>query len=319
MRVLSIGEVLWDVFPDREFLGGAALNFSVNILRLGDSATLITAVGDDARGCSALDAMRSFGLDTDFVGVAKRLPTGAAFVSKDSHGDPHFDIPRPAAFDRAALSPRMLKAVVALRPDWLYFGTLMQMEPGVEQLTQHLIQSLPGVRGFYDMNLRPGNWTPPLVERLCRMATVLKLNESEAEALAPLADLSREDFSLEGFCERWAAKYIIDTICITRGSNGCLVYHKGEICEASGYPAAVEDTVGAGDAFAAAFLHGYHRDWPIPRTALFGNALGSIVASRPGGIPSWTLEECLALAAAPPIAKSGSAGLLEIKSPHGSE
>ena len=45
MRVLSIGEILWDIFPDQERLGGAALNFSANIGRLGDSATLITAVG----------------------------------------------------------------------------------------------------------------------------------------------------------------------------------------------------------------------------------------------------------------------------------
>lgn len=300
MRVLSIGEVLWDVFPERELLGGAALNFSVNTLRMGDHASLVTAVGDDARGHSALDAMQRFGLDTEFVAVAKDLPTGTAFVSRDSRGDPHFAIPRPAAFDRAALSPRMFEAAVALRPDWLYFGTLMQMEPAIEQLTQRLMQSLPGVRGFYDMNLRPDNWNPPLVERLCRLASVLKLNESEAGTLAPLAALPASQFSLEAFCERWSAKYAIETICITRGPHGCLVYDKGEIHEAPGYPTVVVDTVGAGDAFAAAFLHGYDRGWPMPRTALFGNALGSIVASRPGGIPAWSLEECLALAAAPP-------------------
>lgn len=302
VRVLGIGEVVWDVFPDRELLGGAALNFCVNTLRLGDQASLITAVGDDARGLSALDAMRGFGVNTELVGVTNDLPTGAAFVSRDAKGDPHFDIPRPAAFDRTVLSSCKFEAVVGLRPDWLYFGTLMQMEPRIEQLTDRLMQSLPGVRGFYDMNLRPGNWTPPLVERLCRLATVLKLNESEAEMLGPFADISPADFSLAGFCKRWAAKYGIDTICITRGADGCLVYYKGEVHEAPGYPAAVADTVGAGDAFAAAFLHGYHREWPIERAASFGNALGSIVASRPGGIPDWSLEECLALE------KSGTKG-----------
>lgn len=305
VRVLGIGEVVWDVFPDRELLGGAALNFCVNALRLGDQAKLITAVGDDLRGLNALDAMRDLGVDTDLVGVARDLPTGAAFVSRDANGDPHFDIPRPAAFDRAALSSRMFETAVGLWPDWLYFGTLMQMEPGIEQLTHRLMDSLPGVRGFYDMNLRPGNWNPPLVERLCLLATVLKLNESEAETLGPLAGISPAAFSLAKFCKQWAAKYGIDTICITRGPDGCLVYDKGEIHEAPGYPTIVSDTVGAGDAFAAAFLHGYHRNWPIARTALFGNALGSIVAGRPGGIPEWTREECLALAQSQP--KDGSA------------
>lgn len=295
MRVLGIGEVVWDVFPDRELLGGAALNFCVNTLRLGNEATLITAVGNDLRGRNALDAMRGFGVGTDFVGVARDLPTGAAFVSRDAKGDPHFEIPRPAAFDRAALSSSMFEAAVGLWPDWLYFGTLMQMESNIEKVTQRLMQSLPGARGFYDMNLRTGNWNPPLVERLCQLATVLKLNESEAETLGPLADIPPAAFSLAKFCERWAARHGIDTICITRGADGCFVYHKGAMHEAPGYPTAVADTVGAGDAFAAAFLHGYHRNWPIERTALFGNALGSIVASRPGGIPEWTLEECLAL------------------------
>ncbi|HEV2464503.1 MAG TPA: PfkB family carbohydrate kinase [Acidobacteriaceae bacterium] len=303
MRVLGIGEVVWDVFPDRELLGGAALNFCVNTLRLGDHANLITAVGSDLRGLTALDAMRSFGVDTEFVAVTQELPTGAAFVSRDANGDPHFDIPRPAAFDRAGLSPRTFETAVGLWPDWLYFGTLMQMEPSVEELTQRLMDSLPGVRGFYDMNLRPGNWTPPLVERLCHLATVLKLNESEAETLGPFADFSLASFTLAKFCKRWAARYNIDTICVTRGGDGCFVYHKGKIHEAPGYRTVVADTVGAGDAFAAAFLHGYHRNWPIERTALFGNALGSIVASRPGAIPEWTLEECLGLAA-----KDGSAG-----------
>lgn len=295
MQVLGIGEVLWDVFPDRELLGGAALNFCVNTLRLGDSAALITAVGDDARGHAILDAMRSFGLSTDFVEVASDLPTGVATVTSTASGE-RFEIPRPVAFDRAATSPQVLEAAASRRPDWLYFGTLLQVEPHIEETTRTLMRTVPGVRGFYDMNLRPGNWTPPLIDRLCRLATVLKLNESEAETLAPLASLTPADFSLRAFCDQWFARYELEAICITRGAAGCFIYRNGELCEAPGCAVSVEDTVGAGDAFAAAFLHGYHRDWPMPRIARFANALGSIVASRPGAIPTWSLDECLEIA-----------------------
>lgn len=301
MRVLGIGEILWDVFPDHELLGGAALNFCVNTLRLGDSAALITAVGEDARGHAAIDSMRSLGLSTEFTEIAADLPTGVAAVTTGPQGE-HFDIRRPAAFDRAASSEPILKAAESLQPDWLYFGTLLQMEQHIEQATQCLMRTIPGVRGFYDMNLRPRNWNPSLVERLCRLATVLKLNESEAETLAPLARLAPEDFSLAAFCERWSAQYALETICITRGAAGCFLYHKREIHEAPGYAVSVNDTVGAGDAFAAAFLHGYHRNWPMPRIARFANALGSIVASRPGAIPAWSLDECLEIASPPPLA-----------------
>lgn len=295
MRVLGIGEILWDVFPDRELLGGAALNFCVNTLRLGDAAAIVTAVGNDARGRGALDAMRALGLPTNLIEVTDDLPTGAARVTTDSNGDPRFDIPRPAAFDRA--NPH---AALALQPDWIYFGTLLQMEPRIEQATRQLIQSLPQTRIFYDMNLRPDNWNTPLVERLSRLATVVKLNEAEARMLAPQVGLTTSD-ALPVFCQRWTTQYSIEAICITLGPAGCLIYHNGAIHQASGFPVTVADTVGAGDAFAAAFLHGFHRNWPLPRTARFANALGSLVASRPGAIPAWSIAECLAVAASNPI------------------
>jgi fructokinase len=57
------------------------------------------------------------------------------------------------------------------------------------------------------------------------------------------------------------------------------------------------DTVGAGDAFAAAFLHGYELQWPRARTAAFANALGALVASRAGATPAWTVDECQQLIA----------------------
>jgi fructokinase len=54
----------------------------------------------------------------------------------------------------------------------------------------------------------------------------------------------------------------------------------------------VVDTVGAGDAFSAGFLHGYQRSWPLEHTARFANALGALVASRAGATPVFSLDEC---------------------------
>lgn len=318
MHVVSIGEILWDVFPGRETLGGAPLNFSVNVARLGDSAALISAVGRDPRGGAALDAIRSYGLTTDLIQLSDNLPTGVALVSASPEGDPRFEIPRPAAFDAVQLSPRILDSATRLHPNWIYFGTLIQTAPAVEHATRSLLDSLasargstgtpraasgsngaPGsapVRGFYDMNLREGHWDLPLVQRLCRLASVLKLNQSEAETLHRLTAPSTQPFSLETFSRQWAAQYQLEAVCITLGPQGCFIYQNGSGYTAPGYPTSVSDTVGAGDAFAAAFLHGYHRGWPALTTARFANALGSIVASRPGAIPSWSVEECLALA-----------------------
>jgi fructokinase len=299
MQVLSIGEILWDIFSDKELLGGAPLNFSANVARLGNSAALITAVGEDDRGRLAREVMRALGVDTQFVQVVDSGATGVAVVSNSPEGEPRFEIPRHAAFDFVDVSPEALEDTKLLKPDWLYFGTLMQMEPHVEQITRQLCLALPGTRCFYDMNLRPGGWNLLLVRRLCEMASILKLNEFEAQTLGELSGMGAETFSLERFCEQWAAQYEIESICVTLGPAGCLVFENGTAQTIPGYPATVQDTVGAGDAFAAAFLHGYHQRWPILQTARFANALGSIVASRAGATPSWSLEECLQLASIP--------------------
>ncbi len=143
-------------------------------------------------------------------------------------------------------------------------------------------ESLPGVRCFYDMNLRPGSWNLPLVQRLCELATILKLNEFEARTLGDLTGMGAEAFSFGGVLRSMGCPVRDRSICVTLGAAGCLVFENGAAHTVPGYPATVQDTVGAGDAFAAAFLHGYHHGWPVLRTARFANALGSIVASRAG-------------------------------------
>ena len=161
MQVLSVGEILWDVFPNRELLGGAPLNFSANAVRLGNSAALVTAVGDDERGRLAQEAMTALGVSTDFVRVTPGTPTGVALVTTSPDGEPRFEIPRPAAFDFLEMPPDALERAKQLNPDWLYFGTLIQTNEHVEQITRGLCEALPNVRGFYDMNLRPGSWNLP--------------------------------------------------------------------------------------------------------------------------------------------------------------
>jgi fructokinase len=49
--------------------------------------------------------------------------------------------------------------------------------------------------------------------------------------------------------------------------------------------------VGAGDAFAAAFVHGIELDWSAERCGIFANAVAALVASRPGATPEWNVDE----------------------------
>ncbi len=294
MRILSTGEVLWDVVEGREFLGGAPLNFSVSSQRLGNFVALLTAVGKDQLGSKAIAQMNSLGLNTGLVQSVDEAPTGTAQVTLDDSGNATFHIGRPAAFDVIQVSPPLLQRCQAVLPDWIYFGTLANTHAANEDLLNRLVVQLQPVRCFYDMNLRVGHWNLPLIERLSALATVIKLNDQEAERLFNVK-FGSQPYTLEGFCERWSEAFGVQLICVTMGSAGCALYLNQSYRTFAGYSINVMDTVGAGDAFAAALLYGLDLGWSQERMASFANALGALIASRAGATPPWTLEECHAL------------------------
>lgn len=290
MSILCVGEVLWDVFADRELLGGAPLNFSAMSSRLEHDVTILTAVCDDDRGRRALASIHDLGLRTDFIQTVSAPPTGTAIVVTDQNGDVSYRIKRPAAFDRFYLEDSRLPHLRDLRPSWLYFGTLAQITPGSSATINTLRHHFPGLPCFYDINLRNGHWNFPLVQRLSTYATVLKLNQTEAETLHHLLH-PLSIFSLHSFCEEWADLYHISTICITLGGEGCAIFSEGRFQKFPGFHVNVVDTVGAGDAFAAGYLHGMLQHWSIEDSARFANAVGAFVASHAGATPTWNIRQ----------------------------
>ena len=271
MTIVSIGEVLWDVFPDSVRLGGAPFNFAVHAHRLGHRVIFLSAVGDDKRGRAALDRTAALGLATEFIQVAAGQPTGSVSVRLDAEGHPDFTIHRPAAYDCLTLDERQLARLAELRPDWIYFGTLYPMEGHAREVLRSVMDAVPGARRFYDVNLRRGCYTPELVRELLALAAAVKLNDDEAELFPDLG--------------------AAPSVAITRGEKGCLVRIGNDRAECPGYPVKVADTVGAGDAFAAAFLHGLAAGWSAARTGDFANRLGALVASRAGAVPAWSPAE----------------------------
>ncbi|MGD0123718.1 MAG: PfkB family carbohydrate kinase [Terriglobia bacterium] len=293
MNILSIGEVLWDVFGDTEHLGGAALNFAAHARILGHSVSFISAVGDDQRGQRVIEKMEALGLPTSFLHRVKEYPTGIVTVSLDVSGQPHFTIHRPAAYDFPEISEASLRELSSQQPDWIYFGTLFQMSPQAKALTLKLIGANPKARRFYDVNLRENSYEASLVNELMSRATAVKLNDQEVGTIQSLFGWSYH--SLEDFCRGGAEKFGWEAVCVTRGESGCALAVGGHYVEAKGYKVHVADTVGAGDAFAAAFVHGLGQGWTPLEIADFANRVGALVASRPGGTPLWSVEEAAAL------------------------
>jgi fructokinase len=293
MRLISVGEILWDVIGGQEHLGGALLNLSVHASRLGHDVSLMSAVGADPRGDHALEAMSGLGLSTGCVQRSDEWPTGIVTVTVADDGQPEFEIHRPAAYDSITLETPARERLAAWNPDWVCFGTLLSMYPRGHNVLFETMDALPRARRFYDVNLRPNSFTRELVLALSGRATVVKLNQDEVHSLDLMFQKSNR--SLEEFCRDNAARFNWEAVCVTRGELGCALLVGGEYVEVPGYRVRVADTVGAGDAFSAAFLHGLSAGWPAAQIGDFANRLGAVVASRPGGAAPWALAEIEAL------------------------
>jgi len=289
MKIISLGEVLWDILPSREHLGGAPFNFAWHAHNLGHEVCFVSAVGNDQRGSQTLEQMADLELSAQFVRRVPDYPTGTVTVTLDSLGLPHYVIHRPAAYDFPALGLAEFEALLNPAPAWIYFGTLQQMSAPAHDLLLKLMVAAPAAKRFYDLNLRADCFTPELVRALSLHANILKLNDQEIPVLREISGLQGD--SLEQFCRNCLHFFQLDSICITLGPKGCALLMDNEYLEASGFSVKVADTIGAGDAFSAALMHGIGAGWTAARIAEFANRIGALVASRPGGTPKWTMAE----------------------------
>jgi fructokinase len=293
MKIVSFGEVLWDILPSTEHLGGAPFNFAWHAHNLGHEVCFVSAVGNDQRGSRALEHMADLGLSTRFVRRVSNYPTGTVTIALDSLELPQYVIHRPAAYDFPALGPAEFDALLNPAPDWIYFGTLQQTSAPAHNLLLKLIAAASTARYFYDVNLRVDCFTPELVQALARHAHVLKLNEQEIPFLREIIGLQGD--SLEQFCRNCLRIFQLSAVCITLGPKGCALLMDNKYLEAPGFSLKVADTIGAGDAFSAALIHGISAGWPPAQIAEFANRIGALIASRPGGTPKWTMAEAMML------------------------
>lgn len=287
-RVLGIGELLWDLFPDGPRLGGAPFNVIANLRRLGHTGGLVSAVGDDELGRAALAEADGLGVDVTFVTTAPGLPTGTVAVTPDRLTGHRFDIRSPAAYESIGDGDALLARLAGWRSDALVFGTLAQRSAGVRELTRRVATEIRPAHRLYDVNLRDGCWTPSLVLDALDDATVVKLNETEAAIVAGLLGTNE---TVPGLAAALGARYGIEALCITRGAAGAALWMDGAECTTDSLSISVADTVGAGDAFAAGLLHGLLTGRSPADTLAFANRLGALVASRRGALPPWRLDE----------------------------
>lgn len=281
MIVVGLGEILWDCFPDERRPGGAPANVAFHASQLGFRGVLCSRVGTDELGNEFLDFAQSRGLATDWVQRDPQHPTGRATVSVGPGGHAKFEFLDDAAWDHLELDERAARLVHGARA--VCFGTLAQRSEDSRRAIHALLeQESSDCFIVYDVNLRQKFYERSWIEASLQRATAVKLNDDEIRVLSELLDLPQP---ADEFAQAVIDRYHVHNVCVTRGAKGVYVQGLHESVDVAGAQVDVVDTVGAGDAFTAAFIAGHLWHWPLKATTEFANRVGALVASRPGAMP----------------------------------
>ncbi len=286
--IISIGEIVWDVFGDKQALGGAPVNVAYHLLSLNMAVQVVSRVGADDLGRLTLRKITALGLPVHGIQQDETLPTGQVNITIDRHNEPHFDIIAPAAWDNIdRLEATHLADTIAPAPFHLVFGTLAQRH----EVSRAAIRELwrQAALKFYDVNLRPPFTTRELLLDSLQAADIVKMNIDELNQIAVWLAINNADKTQ--LARELLARFNLQVIAVTEGKDGAWLISRDGLFTHPGYAATVADTVGAGDAFFATLIEGILLKRPWPECLARANRRGSYVASRTGATPPMESED----------------------------
>ena len=281
--VVGIGEVLWDVFDSSTTLGGAPTNFACIAAALGSNACVVSSVGSDDLGNSALTVLQRKNVDTSFVTKVSSAATGRVDVWLNELGQPDFEIHADAAWDYIPWSDNLKP--LAMKSDAVCFGTLAQRSPTSRETIQRFLNATrSGCSRILDINLRQPFYDDKLIAKSLDLANVLKLNEQELSIVCSIAKIDNNE--PKSALLELSNTFNLNMIMLTEGSAGSTLLHENEfVVYRPKKHVDVRDCVGAGDAFAATAVIGLLNGWPIHRMNSVANQVASYVCTQPGATP----------------------------------
>ncbi|MGA9305741.1 MAG: carbohydrate kinase [Candidatus Sulfotelmatobacter sp.] len=280
--IVGLGELLWDLFPAGAQLGGAPANFAYIASLLGDEGIPASRLGQDSLGEQAIRRLEELGFSTEFIQQDADHPTGTVKVEVDRTGQPRFEIAESVAWDFLEWTPQWQK--LAQQADAVCFGSLAQRSQHSRATIRRFVRaSRKSAIRVFDVNLRQNFYSKEVLAESMKLATIVKLNHEELPKVMSLLDLETRG---EEASARQLLSHEVKLVCVTRGSGGSLLVSADERREHPGFKVKVADTVGAGDAFTAALVHGYLRGTSLSQINETANRVGAWVASQSGATPS---------------------------------
>ena len=293
-RMLAFGEIIWDVYPDAEHIGGASFNFCAHFVRMGGLAAMVSGVGDDRLGDAALEKVRGFGISDAYIQRTDK-DTGRCMVTLNDKGIPDFHVLTDTAYDNIHLSDETIAQIQKEKFQALYFGTLIQRSSVSRGSLHRLLSRCSFDNIFCDVNIRRGCCTPETLAFCLDHATVLKLNRDEALSIAGERGISGNFETIaRTLCHTLPHTRVV---IITLDADGSTVYGREEDrCVTVPNPAGtkVVSTVGAGDSYAAAFMYALMAGEGLEHAVQKASRISNFVVANQAAVPDYNAAALLA-------------------------
>lgn len=323
-KVICLGEIMLRLSPpgylrfnqaasfDAVYGGGEA-NVSVSLANYGIDTVFVTKVPDNPIGQSAINELRKFGVNTEFIAKGgERL--GIYFLEKGAS-----QRPSKVVYDRAHSSISSAKAEefewdkIFDKAKWFHFtGITPALGVDTTILAKEACKAAKenGLTISCDLNYRKNLWSTQkagqIMSELMEYVDVCIANEEDAEKVFGIkandSDISGGKLSHDGYKD--VAKKLIDRfkfkkVAITlRGSISAsdnnwaaMLYDGNEFYFSKSYPVHIVDRVGGGDAFGGGLIYAILNQYNMQDTIEFAVAASCLKHSIEGDFNHVTVNE----------------------------
>ena len=327
-KVVTLGEIMLRLStPDyKRFVqadsfdvtyGGGEANVSAALCNYGLEGVFVSKVPDNAVGQSAINHLRRYGVDTQYVARGGKrlgiyfLETGASMRASQVIYDR-----ADAAISEAEITDFDFEKIFE-GASWFHTtGITPALSDKAAALTEAALKAAKakGVTTSIDLNYRKKLWSKEkakeVMTRLCQYVDVCIGNEEDAETTLGFkskgTDVTKGELNLDGYKdifrqmkEKFGFKYIASTLRESHSAsdNGwsALVYDGNEFYHTKQYEVRIIDRVGSGDSFASGFIYGLVTDMNLKDAAEFGVAASALKHTIPGDLNHATLSEVITL------------------------
>jgi len=272
-------------------VAGAEANVMVGLSRLGLETGLVTKVGCDEFGNLIISTLRGERVDISRVKVDPNAPTGLYFIQR------HYPVPRKSTvlyYRRGSaaskMSPEDVEADYLSRFNHLLLtGITPALSPSCADAVSksYEIAKRRGLEVIFDTNIRMKLWNS-LEEARKTISEYLQskivfTNEEDLNILYPGSEMIS---AAHRIAEKGA-----EIVVVKMGAKGALAIVGNRVFKKEAFQICqVEDVIGAGDAFNAAFLASILEGYSVEEALENGNAAGALVVTVRGDIealPTW--------------------------------